>query len=165
MQWRDVDLDAPPYDVRRSLARAWGGGYTLAEPKTARSRRSVDLTDRAIASLRTEQERQDARRRIAGPDWLDADGLVFTDATGAPLDGGAVMRGYQTILRQLGMPRRTFHALRHSFATALLAAGVPLKVVSDTLGHTTIAITADTYAHVVPELRRDAADAFARLVG
>ena len=115
LQWRDVDLHACRIDVRRSLARAWGGGYTLAEPKTARSRRSVDLTDsrHSVAAHRAGTPGRSTQDR--GPDWLDADGLVFTDATGAPLDGGAVMRGYQTILRQLGMPRRTFHALRHSF--------------------------------------------------
>ena len=69
------------------------------------------------------------------------------------------------MLKEAGLPRVSFHALRHSCASALLAAGVPLKVVSETLGHASIAITADVYAHVAPELRRDAADAMDRVLG
>ena len=68
------------------------------------------------------------------------------------------------MLSGAGLPHIPFHGLRHSAATAWLAAGVPLRTVADQLGHSTITITADTYAAVVPELRREAADAMDRVL-
>jgi integrase len=73
-----------------------------------------------------------------------------------------VYRAFRALLTAAGLPRIPFHGLRHSAATALLSAGVPLRVVSDMLGHSGIAITADYYAHVERDLRRDAADAMDR---
>lgn len=165
LRWQDVDPAARTLTVSRSLARSWDGGYALAEPKTSRSRRTLNLPARAVAALDTERARQAERRAIAGDVWQDRDGLVFTSPIGRPLHGPDVTHAFQRVLRTLALPVVPFHALRHSAATALLAAGVPLKVVSDTLGHSSIAVTADTYAHVTPELRREAADAMDRALG
>lgn len=162
--WADVDLEAGSLMIRRSLARAWTG-WALAEPKTPRSRRSVRLPAVSVAALRRQRERQDADRAAAGTAWQDIHGLVFTDAIGRPLVNSHVSAVFQRSLRDAGLPAIPFHGLRHSAATALLAGGIPLRVVSDVLGHSTISITADTYAAVVPELRRDAADAMDRALG
>ena len=97
--------------------------------------------------------------------WQNVDGLVFTDAVGRPLHGHDIGNAWPSLLAAAGLPHVPFHGLRHSAATALLAAGVPLRTVADVLGHSTITITADTYAAVVPELRRDAADAMDRALG
>jgi hypothetical protein len=79
LRHQDVDLEAGSLIVRRAQARAWDGTYGLAEPKTAKSRRTIDLPARAVAALRLEDERQDARKRALGArDWQDRDGLVFT---------------------------------------------------------------------------------------
>jgi integrase len=166
LRWQDVDIDGRQLTVRRAMALTSDGSYALAEPKTAKSRRTINLPARAVAALVVERERQDARREALGAaDWQDRLGLVFTDAAGRPRRGDSVTHAFQQRLQALGLPRVPFHALRHSCATALLAAGVPLKVVSETLGHSTITIAADTYAHVAPELRRDAADALDRALG
>lgn len=163
LRWQDVDTKARTLTVRRAMARAWDGGFRLAEPKTARSRRTIDLPTRAVVALGVERGRQDVRREALGEgDWQDRDGLVFTDAAGRPLVGSNVTHRFRGRLVALKLPKVPFHALRHSAASALLAAGVPLKVVSETLGHSTITITADLYAHVAPTLRRDAADAMDR---
>jgi integrase len=66
--------------------------------------------------------------------------------------------------RAAGLPRIRLHDVRHSYATAALAAGVPPKVVSQRLGHATIAITMDTYSHVIPGLDEQAAETVARLI-
>lgn len=164
LTWPDVDSEANTLTVRRSLARSWEG-YALAEPKTARSRRTLNLPAAAIAALERQRSLQDARREAADTAWQDRDGLVFTDVVGRPLRGPDVNHAWHDLLDAAGLPSIPFHGLRHSAATAMLAAGVPLKVVSDQLGHSTITVTADRYAGVVPEQRREAAAAMDRALG
>lgn len=172
LAWPDVDLEAGTLTVRRSRARAWArsGGelvevWALAEPKTARSRRMIDLPTTARAALERQWDVQEAHRERADSAWQDRDGLVFTDEVGRPLHGSVVTHGFHRILEAAGLPSIPFHGLRHSAATALLAAGIPLKVVSEQLGHSGIAITADRYAGVVPSQRREAAEAMDRALG
>jgi integrase len=162
LAWQDVDLEAGTLVVRRALARAWDGGWELAEPKTARSRRTVSLPVVARQAFGRQRGLQDAARAAVGSAWQDRDGLVFTDAVGRPLRGYNVTRTFHDMLRKAGLPSVPFHALRHSTATALLASGIPLRVVADVLGHSTIVVTANVYAAVVPALRREAAEALDR---
>ena len=160
LRWSDIT--GASLTVRRSLAITWDGSYQMAEPKTKRSRRTINLPVRGVEALSEQKARQQVLKEAAGSAWQDQDGLVFTDQIGLPLSGGAASHRFTTMLRDAALPRVPFHALRHSFATALLTAGVPLKVVSETLGHSSIAVTGDVYAHVAPELRKDAADALDR---
>lgn len=164
LAWAAVDLEARTLTVRRSLARSWEG-WALAEPKTARSRRTINLPAAAIAALERQRALQEAARAAVGSAWQDKDGLVFCDALGRPLRGPDVNHAWHRLLDAAGLPSIPFHGLRHSAATAMLAAGVPLKVVSDQLGHSTITVTADRYAGVVPEQRREAAAAMDRALG
>lgn len=163
--WADIDFGAGTLTVRRSLARAWEGGYRLAEPKTAKSRRTIHMPAAALEALRREQREQEASRIAARTAWQDVDGLVFTDALGRPLRADTVSKAWHALLVAAGLPRVPFHGLRHSAATALITLGVPLRVVSDLLGHAGIVITADYYAHVEKALRREAADAMDRALG
>lgn len=170
--WSDVDDEAGTLTVRRSLARSWepsdGGlaqGWALAEPKTARSRRSINLPGAATAALKRQRGLQEAARDATAGAWQDRRGLVFTDAIGLPLKGHDVNHAFHRILGAAGLPSIPFHGLRHSAATAMLAAGVPLKVVSEALGHSTITVTADRYAGVVASQFRDAAEAMDRALG
>lgn len=170
--WSDVDTDARTLTVRRSLAVAWERGdagprlgWAFAEPKTARSRRTIHLTATAIAALERQRLLQDAARDAAPWAWQDRDGLVFTDAEGLPLHGHQVTHAFHGLLRAAKLPSIPFHGLRHSAATTLLAEGIALKVVSEQLGHSTITITADRYSGVAPTQRRDAAEAMDRALG
>jgi integrase len=172
LSWPDVDLEAGTLTVRRSLARAWlrqdgqlVAGWDFAEPKTARSRRTIHLAPTAMAALRRQEALQAAAKDAIGPGWQDGRALVFTDAAGRPLDGKTVNLTFHRLLTVAGLPSIPFHGLRHSAATAMLAAGVPLKVVSEALGHSTITVTADRYAGVVPAQKREAADAMERALG
>lgn len=162
LAWRDVDLAAATLTVRRSLAENADHRWVLAEPKSARSRRTLPLPAIAKAALEQRRTTQEAERDAAGSAWQDRDGLIFTDAVGRPLDPRNASHAFQGARRRLGLPAVRFHDLRHSAATLLLAAGVPLAVISELLGHAGIAITASHYAAIVPELRRDAADAMDR---
>jgi integrase len=87
--------------------------------------------------------------------------LVFTSTIGTPLDPDRVNRKVQTITEAAGLGRWTPHELRHSAASILLATGVPLKVVSEMLGHSSIRVTADVYGHLLGPARQEAADAMA----
>jgi integrase len=162
LSWDDLNTEAGTLTVRRALARAWGGGVELAEPKTRRSRRTVHLPAVAIAALERQRDRQATAQEAAGTAWQDRDRLIFTDAIGRPLNRVNVHRAFHELLAAANLPSIPFHGLRHSTATALLTAGVPLRVVSDLLGHSGIAITSDYYAHVEPALRREAAAAMDR---
>ncbi len=160
LSWRDVR--GGTLTVRRSLALATRGSWKLAEPKSARSRRTIPLPARAREALATQEARQAANRAAAGAAWQDGDGLVFTDAVGRPWRPDRVSSAFGRACAAAGGPRIRLHDLRHTAATLLLAEGTPLAVISDLLGHSGIAITAGYYAGVVPELRQDAADAMDR---
>ena len=162
LAWSDLDGLAGSLTVRRSLAVALNGGWKLAEPKSARSRRTIPLPARAREALALQRGRHEAAKAAVGTTWQDRDNLVFTDAIGQPLRPGAVSSAFQKAREAAKLPPVTFHDLRHSAATLMLAEGVPLAVISEWLGHAGIAITATHYAAVVPALRRDAADALDR---
>jgi integrase len=163
LSWVDVDLAAGTLRVRRSLGRVGANKWALSEPKSSRSRRSLPLPARAREALSTERSRQRFREGAAGADvWQDRDGLVFTDAIGWPLNPSRVSREFGKAHDRAGVPHVRFHDLRHSAATTLLAAGVPMAVISEWLGHSGIAITASAYAAVVPELLTEAASAMDR---
>jgi integrase len=151
--------------VRRSLSKAADGSWELAQPKTAKSRRTIPLPAASRSALEVQRTRQRFAQAAAGDAWQDRHGLVFTDAVGRPLRPEAVSREFRKALERAGVPRVRFHDLRHSAATTLLASGVPIAVISEWLGHSGIAITAAAYAAVVPELLTEAADAMDRAMG
>ncbi len=151
--------------VRRSMGRVKANGWGLGEVKSARSRRTIPLPARARQAIETTRTRQLFAHKAAGSAWQDRDGLVFTDTVGRPLLPEFVSHRFARDCARTGVPRIRFHDLRHSAATTLLAAGVPLAVISEWLGHSGIAITASAYAAVVPELLTDAADAMDRALG
>ena len=122
----------------------------VSEPKSRAGRRSLALDPATVAALRDHLVVQRAEREIVGARYMDS-GLLFTWPDGSTDPPGTVLRnGSSSTRRAAGLPRITLHGLRHSYATAALAAGVPLKVISERLGHATIAITIDIYQHVIP---------------
>lgn len=165
LAWADVDMEAGTLAVRRSLSRAWDGTHRLGSPKSERSRRTIALPSAARRALARQRAWQDVAQAAAGTAWHDVDGLVFTDAVGRAVVGRYVTPTLHVALARAGLPKIRTHDLRHTAATLQLAAGVPLATISRTLGHSTLSITADIYAHVTPELRREAADAMDRALG
>lgn len=154
LRWEDVDFDARVLRVRYSLQRIQGD-LQLTELKTRNSRRDLPLTDAVIARLRAHRSQQLQEKLLAGSRWQDS-GLVFTTTIGTPLDARNVIRQYHAILEKAKLRRYRFHELRHSCASLLLVQGVPLKTISDILGHSQIRVTADYYVHIAPETRREA---------
>lgn len=164
LKWSDVELDAGRLSIRRSLQRQRVGGLTFTEPKTAKSRRTVELSRTALAALREHRTRQLRERLAMGAVWQDFD-LVFTNAIGGALDPGGVSTAFQVALSSAGLPKVRFHDLRHTAATLCLQAGVHIKLVSEMLGHSSVVITMDTYSHVVPTMHSAAPRAIDELLG
>jgi integrase len=158
LKWDDVDLEAGALQVRRTVVTG-KGGPVLATPKTRSSRRSVKLTESAADALKGHLERQLREIERAGPLWQE-NGLIFASETGEPLDRRHVTAcRFRSLLKRAGLPKVRFHDLRHTCATLLLLKNVNPKIVSEMLGHATIAITLDTYSHLLPNMQDHAAKA------
>jgi integrase len=147
LRWADVDLEGHALAVR-------------GEPKTAKSRRQVLLSEVGVEALRRHAGRQAEECRAAGNEWREA-GLVFANAVGGSLTTTNVTyRSFRPLLERAGLPVIRFHDLRHTAATLLLGKGIHPKVVSELLGHSQVGVTLDLYSHVTPTMHREAVGAF-----
>jgi integrase len=170
LRWPDVDLDGGVLHVRKALQWIRPRGERaalphLVEPKSRKSRRSVDLSDQVIEALRRHRTMWLEEKIRLGERWLNEWDLVFTESLGQPLRPREVRDQFQAILVRAGLPHMHFHDLRHSNAALLLNAGVPMKVLAELLGHSSPALTERTYAHVLKPLREQARRAQAGIFG
>ncbi|MGQ0826013.1 MAG: tyrosine-type recombinase/integrase [Actinomycetota bacterium] len=158
LRWCDVDLDARRLFVNRALHLV-GTRPIESAVKTGHSRRSIDLDETTVSALHEWKSRQHDAPAPAGPDdW------VFSARGGGPVNPDLLTQTFDRIVARSGLTRIRLHDLRHTHASLLLKAGVPLKVVSERLGHASPAFTMVTYQHVLPGMQADAARCFAELV-
>lgn len=153
LKWDDINLKKGSLAVRRTVTRE---GRKFEEVKTARSRRTVKLQRRVVLALLEHRDRQAFERKKAGDRWQDY-GLVFTSEIGTPaVQHNLKRRHFQPACERAGLTGFRLYDLRHTAATLALAAGVPPKVVSEMLGHSSAAFTMDVYSHVLPHMQEDA---------
>ncbi|CAN5246739.1 site-specific integrase [soil metagenome] len=164
LKWTDIDFDGGRLMVRRACQFQSGNGLVLTEPKTSKSRRTVHLSQRAVFALKEHRKRQLQERLMLGSEWADLD-LVFPNHTGGLLNPGNASNAFKAALVKHGLPAVRFHDLRHTAATLLLSAGTHPKIVSEMLGHSSIALTLDTYSHVIPAMHAEAAATMDALFG
>ncbi len=165
LRWQDVDIEHSVLSVRATL-QCVDGTFIFAEPKSARSRRQIALSKRAIDALQRHQAQQLEERLALGPVWDDTYDLVFPNTIGRPVDDSHLRRReFQPLLKRAGLPRIRFHDLRHTAATLLLRQGVNPKIVSEMLGHASVSITLDLYSHVLPDMQQVAAEAMDTALG
>jgi integrase len=167
LRWSDINFERRTLTINQTLeriGRGHGSKLVLAEPKTSRSRRTLSLSALAVKALRQHYVRQIESRLAAGPDWQDS-GLVFPTGRGTPFEPRNLYRDFHIILRRAGLPVIRFHDLRHSAASLMLAQGIQLRLIQEILGHSSIAVTANLYAHVGEQLKREAADAMDAMFG
>jgi integrase/predicted RNA-binding Zn-ribbon protein involved in translation (DUF1610 family) len=164
LRWTDTDLDGenPAITVRQALVSA---GYEVAfsEPKTKRGRRTIWLDTETAETLRLWRDAQAMEKDSARELWPDT-GLVFTREDGSAWHPDRISKLFEDAVTASGMPRIRLHDLRHTHATIALGANIHPKIVSDRLGHSTVAFTLDVYSHCIPALAQDAADKIAALV-
>jgi integrase len=165
LKWQDVDMETGTLQVRRTLSTATGSGIRFGAPKTAKSRRSIRIPELALSSLRRHRRSQlQERMRFVGL-WEDHD-LVFTTRVGTPISrADLITRSFKPLLQRTDLPNILFHDLRHTCATLLLSRGVHAKLVQELLGHSTIAVTLDTYSHVLPGMGDGLADTMDEALG
>jgi integrase len=174
LRWSDMDLDTGLLRVRYALQRFKPKGKPrgrneihLVEPKTKKSRRTIELPAVTLAALVAHRVRQAEERQLCGSKWVkpvvhrdgiieEVDDFVFTTTIGTPPDGRAVTKKFQRILKNAGIPRHRFHDCRHTAATLLAVQGVHPKAIQAVLGWDQLAMV-DRYTHFVDEMKREAA--------
>ncbi|MDP9367447.1 MAG: site-specific integrase [Chloroflexota bacterium] len=155
LRWDDVDLERGVLRISSALQRV-GGKLQLVEPKSTQSRRTLALPVALIAALKIHRVRQLQERLASGDRWQDS-GHIFTTTIGTPLEPRNATRAFKAMLVAAGLPDIRFHDLRHSCASLLVAQGIHPRVVMETLGHSQISLTMNTYAHVFADAQREAA--------
>lgn len=132
-------------------------------PKSDAGIRTIPLDSGTVAALRAHRKRQLADRLAAGKSWINSD-KVFSAEKGSPLDPNDVTERFEALTMAAGLPPIRLHDLRHGAASLMLAAGVEMKLVQETLGHSNIGLTANTYTSVYPDVATAAAEATAAIV-
>ena len=156
LRWSDVDLDAGTVTIRATRIR-FGSTTATSSPTTARGNRTIAIGPKTCAALRAWKRTQTEERLFCGSAWQDTDGLVVTVANGSAPNPEAFSNLFRRLVRQHGLSPIRLHDLRHSYATAALAAGVPVKVLSQRIGHADVGVTLAVYTHVLPGDDEDAA--------
>ncbi|MFH1331544.1 MAG: site-specific integrase [Actinomycetota bacterium] len=158
LRWADVDLDLGRLAVRHAIISV---AYEILEstPKTHHAR-VIDLDTETGRQLRAHHNRQEGERTAAAV----VGDLVFGRPDGEPIHPDSFSQAFDRVVARSGLPRIRLHDLRHSHATIALRAGVPAKVISERLGHSTPAFTLHQYAHVIPGMQAEAAAQIATLV-
>jgi integrase len=165
LRWDDVDLELARASIRQTITAVEHKIRVAPRTKTGRGRgRAVDLDAATVEMLRAHRTRQ-AREFLLLGRRPQGDTLVFCFPDGRPYHPERFSREFDRRVERLGIkPRIRLHDLRHTWATLALGAGVPVKVVSERLGHKTTAITSDVYSHVTPTMQTDAAERVAGLI-
>ena len=160
LRWQDIDFENHTITIKQGLVRTQKG-LTFNEPKTERSCRKIDLSEKMISELKIHNARQNQERLAMGAAYCNFD-LLFCNSLGSPLDPRNFTKEFQAVLTDAGLPFISFHDMRHTHATLLLAEGENIKVVQERLGHTTVRMTLDTYAHVQPGMQKQATERLER---
>ncbi|MCH8853610.1 MAG: tyrosine-type recombinase/integrase [Planctomycetes bacterium] len=157
VRWSDYDAELGSLQIVRSLSYLTGKGLTFTPTKTHRSDRAIRLSEETIAVLGDLRRHQVEARLALGPAYEDGD-LIFCGPAGAPRPPYAVSHAFRDLAKSAGLLPLRFHDLRHSFASALMRAGLPVKAVSAALGHSSATLTLNTYQHITPDFESEAAN-------
>jgi integrase len=162
LRWSDVDVVLGQISVSRSLHRLRGGSVIFRQPKTAKGRRTVALSPSTTLTLREHKEKQEHTRLALGKPLQESD-LVFSQFDGSPLLPETVSQAWRRLALRNGLKGVRLHDARHTHASLMLKQGIHPKIVQERLGHSSIAVTLDTYSHVAPGLQAAAAKRFDEL--
>ena len=164
LQWSDINFEEKTIEINKQVnrlkdyseeAKAKTRLGIQHNTKTRTSCRKIAIDDVSLKRLIVYKAMQDEQRKLWGSKYKNL-GMVFARDDGSYMDPTSFRKKYQKMLNQVGLKKFTVHALRHTFATRALEAGIPIKVVSQILGHASVQITMDTYSHVLPEYQSEA---------
>jgi len=155
LSWDAVDIEKGIIYVKRALVTS-RAGVNFEEPKTKASRRQIPLPSDITVQLRKYKALQEWRKNILGDQWSSLNLVITGEFGGVFNTSNFPSRYFKPLLKKINIPASfKFHDLRHTHATLLLLKGIAVKVVSERLGHSTVAMTQDTYAHVLPEMQAE----------
>ncbi len=157
LRWQDVNLEEQSLAVNQSIVRLHSGEIVVQTPKTKQSARTVPLTELAVSTLKEHRRLQAEHRLSLGSEYQNND-LVFASETGTPIHPGNLLRNFKKAIEKANVPAIRFHDLRHSFSSWLIEEGQELVVISRMLGHSSISVTADIYAHITTRTMKEAVD-------
>ena len=163
LQWQDVDFADCSLSVNRNLNRLKNYDaniksktvIVLGEPKTKNSKRSIPLSDKMLNEFKDVQLKQ-AEAKQTWAEGYKEQGFIFASEFGDCIEPRTFQDAFKRILKDADIKDANFHALRHTFATRALEAGIPAKIVSEILGHSSVNITLDLYSHVSLDTKREA---------
>ena len=161
LAWKDVDFSAGTIYIHNNLQDG-----VLKRPKTAYSIRKISVDTDTMRRLKEWKKQQREYGKSVGDKYENKLDLLFTSISGVPVRYDNFRgRQWANMMMAAELPKGcTYHSLRHTHATQLLRAGVNIKVISQRLGHSNVAFTLKTYAHVMPDQDRTAADAMEGLL-
>lgn len=157
LKWEDIDFEEGEMTIRRQ-AQIVKGELIFREPKTEKSIRKIPLIEKVIKALKEEKKKQIENKLMFGDKYINEyEEYVSVWEDGKFKDPGYVSKKFHKILLQNPeLPMIRFHDLRHSCASLLVQAGVPMKIISKILGHSQISITMDFYANITIEAEKEA---------
>lgn len=165
LNWDNVNFTKEFIQVKGQLVTSVDLGDIFDDPKTYKSNRKIKIDKTTITILKTFRKYQKKYASILGNKYINENNLVFTNTFGKPFNQNNFNRRY--FRKMLGMAgisdKFTFHCLRHTHATLLLKNGVNIKVVSERLGHSSVMVTLDIYAHVLDSMEQTAADVWGKI--
>ncbi len=154
LMWKDIDLEAARLQCRRSMTRDASFKAIVGDQTKSGRTRVIAIPGETVFALKAFQQAQ-RTRRVAHIDWRATD-IVFDGGNGAFVPLTTLENRHRAICAAANVERIRLHDLRHTSATLMIEADVHPKIISDILGHSSIAITMDRYAHVSTELQRTA---------
>jgi integrase len=172
LRWKDVDLEKGAVTVNQGLVRT-REGLIFQEPKTKLANRTINIPVEVVGVLKMYQSRWKVMKDGAGEAWINFDkdnpdnhenDLLFCNKLGKPLDPRSFTHHFERLLKKAGLPKVTFHGLRHTFATMSLQEGVDIRTTQENLGHHSAAFTLDVYSSVTGKMKKDATDKIGNLL-
>jgi integrase len=160
-RWRDLDWQAGKLRIAQQVT-AVRGQIVIGEPKTAKARRSVTLAPSCLAALKEHRASQ-LEGRLKAPEWHDHD-LIFCTSHGKPIHPRNIGRTLDRLCQVAGVPRLSVHQTRHTHTTLLFRDGQNIKMISERLGHSSVSVTLEVYAHLAENAQDAAAAAMDRLL-
>jgi len=148
LEWQDINFAKKSITISKSRQYVSGLGTYDKMPKTERSTRQIDLSSGVLDILSKYKAEQDEERLTLGDKWIDT-GKIFVQWNGMPMFPQTPSKWFAKWIERNGLPKITFHQLRHSHASILIANGVDIATVSRRLGHSKISTTIDTYTHAI----------------
>lgn len=160
LHWAEVDFENAKLEVKYNLYRA-DGEYKLSSPKTKSSARFIALPPQVVDILREQKAWQENQKILAGDQWVES-GAVFTGLRGGYISKNYINFEFKKFLKRNGLPDVHIHDLRHANASLLINTGIPVKIISEHLGHCDTRTTENIYAHVFAETMAQASDAISK---